>query len=243
MKIIETIVDFVLLSAIEKEHFFQKIWAFDQQIFPHATVEQLSKYINDPDAVSVPVVQYHCNGKLVGLNIISILKLQLANHPILLVSSRAGFLPEYRGKNQSLNSALRTVLNYRIRHPVYPMWFVASFLQPKVYTLFASHSINFFPRAGRAMPEKHAAVLDMMQSRLNDVQSRGRNIWVHRGEMPVLTPEQLVRLRSQANSHHQFFMQYVPDYFDGMGLMCICRLDLRTIFETAFNLAIGRRIN
>ena len=132
MKIVETVIDFAWLPAEEKHRIFQQVRVFDQQIFPNAAREQLQQYVYDKDAVSVPIVQYRHDGKLIGQNIIQILTLRLAEKPVLIVRSRAGFLPEYR-------------------------------------------------------------------------------------------------LRSQADAHQQFFRQHAPDYFDGMGLMCICRLDFRTI--------------
>ena len=132
MKIVETAIAFARLPSEEKHPLFQQVRAFDQQIFPNAAREQLQQYVYDKDAVSVPIVQYRHEGKLIGQNIIQILTLRLAEKPVLIVSSRAGFLPEYR-------------------------------------------------------------------------------------------------LRSQADAYQQFFRQHAPDYFDGMGLMCICRLDFRTI--------------
>lgn len=114
-------------------------------------------------------MQYRHDGKLIGQNIIQILTLRLAEKPVLIVSSRAGFLPKYR--------------------------------------------------------------------RRYEVQVRGENIFAHSCDLPKVTPEQLIRLRSQADAHQQFFMQHAPDYFDGMGLMCICRLDFRTICAAALNLA------
>jgi len=56
-----------------------------------------------------------------------------------------------------------------------------------------------------------------------------------------VTPAQLIRLRSRADAHQQFFMQHAPDYFDSMGLMRICWLNFRTICAAALNLlALGR---
>lgn len=242
MKIKETVIDFAKLSQEEKHQQFQKIWEFDQRIFPGGTIEQLYDYLYDLAAVSIPIVQYFHRGKLVGQNIIPILKLKAAKRDIFIITSRAGFLTEYRGRNRSLNSAIRVALNHRIRYPATPLWFVTTLMQPKIYRLFASRSANFFPRAGRAMPKAHAEVLQIMQSYCTDVQVRGENIFVHRCNIPKVTAEQLVRLRNRSDSHNQYFLQHVPDYFDGMGLMCICCLDFSTIFETIFNLAMGRTV-
>jgi hypothetical protein len=242
MKIKESVIDFVQLAQEEQHLQFQNIWALEQLIFPTSTLEQLYSCLYDSTAVSIPIVQYFHRGKLVGQNIISILKLELNGQAIFIISSRAGFLTEYRGRSRSLNSAIRVALNYRMRNPFTPLWFVTTLMQPKIYTLFTSRSVNFFPRAGRKMPKAHADILNLMQSRHSGAEVRGENIIVHPCNMPKVTPEQLVRLRNRANSHNQFFLQHVPDYFDGKGLMCVCRLDFSTICETIFNLAADRKV-
>ena len=96
MKIVETAIAFAWLPSEEKHRIFQQVWAFDQQIFPNAARELLQQYVYDKDAVSVSIVQYRHEGKLIGQNIIQILTLRLAEKPVLIVSSRAGFLPKYR---------------------------------------------------------------------------------------------------------------------------------------------------
>ena len=53
--------------------------------------------------------------------------------------------------------------------------------------------------------------------------------------LPQTTPEQLIRLRNRASRHINFYMQHTPDYFIGMALMCICKLDLLNLIEAAMN--------
>ena len=242
MKITERVTDFVQLSVEQKHLFFQQIWAFDQQIFPHTEIENLYQFVYDLDAVSVQVVQYFHKNILVGQNIIAILKLKLDHQPIFVVMSRAGFLAQYRRRNLSLRSAIRVAFHHRLRHPSVPLWFVTTLMQPKVYSLFASRSVNFYPRNGRKMSSDHLRVLKMVMSRKSQVEKRDVEVFTHYCDIPKITPEQLIRLRNKQDTHHQFFMQHVPDYFDGMGMMCVCQLDLKTIVETTFNLAIGRKV-
>lgn len=243
MKITETIVDFVKLSIQKKHDFFQQMLEFDQHIFPNSSVEDLYDYVYDLNAVSVPVVQYFVGDQLIGQNIIPILKMHLHDKPIFIVTSRAGVLAQYRHRNLTLKSAIRVVLRHRVRYPTFPLWFVTTLMQPKVYTLFASTSQYFHPRKGLEIPRSHVAVLKLMAKHKAQVQERGRGIFVKPSEMPKVTPEQLIRLRNKRDIHSEFFMQHVPDYFDGKGLMCVCRLDLRTIIETTINLAIGKYVH
>ena len=243
MRITEKITNFLDLSPEKKHQFFQELWAFDQEIFPTGHIDDLYDYVHDVDAIAIPVVRYYHEGKLVGQNIIPILKLKLHERDIFVLNSRAGFLTEYRRRNLSLNSAIRIALSYRIRFPTIPMWFVPIIMQPKVYMLFASRCTGFFPRDEKMMPEEHVAVLELMTHRHTKLQQRGRGIYVLPCDLPKFSAEHLIRLRNKSETHVNFFMRHVPDYFDGYGLMCVCEINLKTILETTVNLMTNRRLN
>lgn len=242
MKISENVIDFSKLSTEKKHELFQELWEFDLNIFPSARIEQLYEYLHDPDAVAIPVVQFFHRGKLIGQNIIRILKLTHHHRPILIFNSRAGVLPEYRSYNLTLNSGIKVAMQQQIRFPAIPMWFVATVTQPKIYTLFASRSAKFYPRHDVEMPEEYMDILKSMTVRHHDVQQRTADVYVHSCDLPKVTPEQLIQLRNKSDAHIQFFMQHVPDYFDGMGMMCICKLNISMIFEGSMNIAMGRTV-
>jgi len=242
MRITETIVDFAQLAFEQKNRFFKMICEFDQQIFPASCEQDIYNFIYDPDAVSVLVVHYYLKDTLVGQNIIPVLKLSLQGHPIFVVSSRASILPAYRKGNRTLKTAIRVAINHRIRHPTIPLWYVPTVIQPKIYTYFASRSQNFYPRKGREIPQEYLKVLEMMQQRKQEICKRREDIFVYPYVMPQTTPIHIQKIRNKATPHINFFMQHVPDYFDGMGLLCICKLDLKTILETILNLFLDRKV-
>ncbi|MCG2608270.1 hypothetical protein LZZ98_06925 [Acinetobacter sp. SM34] len=242
MGITEKIVDFSKLASDHQQQFFETMLAFDQQIFPDSSKKEVYDFVYDVDAVSVQVVHYYHQEQLIGQNIIPILKLDLNGKPIFVVSSRVGILPAYRRGNRTLKTAIRVAVNHRIRHPSIPLWFVPTVIQPKIYTYLASRSRNFFPRVGSKIPAEYLKVLQMMQQRKAEVHKRREDIFVYPYVMPLTTPAQIKRLRNNTTTHINFFMQHVPDYFDGMGLLCICKLDLKTILETIWNLSTDRRV-
>ncbi|MDN5512656.1 MAG: hypothetical protein L0G64_10135 [Acinetobacter sp.] len=235
-------VDFSKLASDHQQQFFETMLAFDQQFFPDSSKKEVYDFVYDIDAVSVQVVHYYHQGQLIGQNIIPILKLALNGKPIFVVSSRASILPASRRGNRTLKTAIRIAFNQRIRHPSIPLWFVPIVIQPKIYTYLASRSRNFFPRVGRKIPAEYLKVLQMMQQRKAEVHKRREDIFVYPYVMPLTTPAQIKRLRNKTTTHINFFMQHVPDYFDGMGLLCIGKLDLKTILETIWNLSTDRHV-
>jgi hypothetical protein len=58
MAITENIIDFSKLTTEEKHELFQRLWEFDQCIFPTSKIEQLYQYMHDPDIVALPIIQY-----------------------------------------------------------------------------------------------------------------------------------------------------------------------------------------
>ena len=115
-------------------------------------------------------------------------------------------------------------------------------MQRKVDRLFASASKRFYPRAEVPMPEDYLQVLDIIQNRHVNVQERSVDVFVDPCVLPQTTPEQLIRLRNRVSRHINFYMQHIPDYFIGMGLMCICKLDVLTLLEAAMNMFLGREV-
>lgn len=243
MHLMEKVVDFTKLSAEKKTALFEELENFDQQIFPNAGEQELYHLVHHRDVVALPIIRFYHRGKMVGQNIIVILKLLNDNQFLYVVSSRAAFLPNYRNQNRTLISAIRVTLGYRLKYPTRKLWFVSSLMQPKVYRLFASRSKQFYPRADVQMPDDYLKVLNLMQNRHLDVQQRREDVFVHPCVLPQTTPEQLIRLRNRASPHINFYMQHAPDYFVGMGLMCVCKLDLFTLIEAAMNLLFGREVS
>ena len=56
MAITENIIDFSKLTTEEKHELFQRLWEFDQCIFPTSKIEQLYQYMHDPDIVALPII-------------------------------------------------------------------------------------------------------------------------------------------------------------------------------------------
>ena len=195
MNIVETVFDFKALSKQQQDYFCEKIYQFDQNIFPHATLDEIQAFIYDPDAVAVIVIHYHCDGKLVGQNIIPIVLIHCHGQPMHVVSSRAGFLPEYQKKNRTIHSAVMAMLNRRVKNPFIPLWFVISINQPKIYSLFASCSRSFYPRVGRMMPKEYRDILQIMAARCPEIQKRSDDVYVHETNFPTRNLEQLLYLR------------------------------------------------
>ncbi|ENW89461.1 MULTISPECIES: hypothetical protein [Acinetobacter] len=245
MDITETVFDFKALSTQQQDYFFEKIAEFDQQVFTLTCEKELKKYLYDPQAISVTIIQYHHRGKLVGQTIIPLLALTLLHQPILVVNSRASFLKSYRHQynHKIINSALKAMLNQRFKYPLTPMWFIATINQPKLYAHFVSRVRGFYPRSDIRMPEDYLSVLQVMASRQHDIQKRDEDIYVHQTCVPLRSEEELQQLRVHANPHCDFFLQHAPDYFDGIGLMCICRLDSKTLTETALNFALDWKVS
>ncbi|MBF4521505.1 MULTISPECIES: hypothetical protein [Acinetobacter] len=243
MNIIETVFDFKALSTQQQHYFFEKIYQFDQIIFPNSSLDEFKAFVYAPDAIAVTIIHYHCKGELVGQNVIPILQIQCNNQTMHVVNSRAGFLPEYQKQNLTIQSAVKAMLNRRFKHPFIPLWFVITINQPKIYSLFASRSQNFFPRVGKSTPKEYCEILKIMAARYPEVQKRCNGVYVHETTSPMRNVAQLESLRAHQDVHCNFFLQHAPDYFDGWGIMCICKLDSRTLSETAMNLALNRKVS
>ena len=243
MNLIETVFDFKALSVQQQSYLFEKIYQFDQKVFPNSSLEELKAFVYDPDAITVTVIQFHDREQLVGQNIILLILIHYNEQTMYVVNLRASFLSEYQKQNLTILSTVKAILNQRLKNPFILVWFVISINQPKIYSLFASRSKNFYPRVGKIMPKEYHEVLQLMAARYPEIQKRSEGVYVHETHSPARSFEQLTHLRIPQDVHCNFFLQHAPDYFDGWGIMCICKLDGKTLSETALNLALNRKVD
>ena len=81
MQLMEKVVDFKKLSVEKKQILFEELETFDRQIFPNAIPAELHQLLYNPDVVALPIIRFYHRGKIVGQNIIAILKLK-SKHPL-----------------------------------------------------------------------------------------------------------------------------------------------------------------
>ena len=79
MNLIETVFDFKALSMQQQSYFFEKIYQFDQKIFPNSSLEEFKAFVYDPDAIAVTVIQYHDRDQVVGQNVIPFILIHYMN--------------------------------------------------------------------------------------------------------------------------------------------------------------------
>lgn len=240
MNILETITDYKKLAPEHQNQYLEQLLDFDRIIFPETCKQELFDFMHDPDAISVQVVEYFDGVRLIGYNSISILKLNIRDKNIFVVNSRGSFLPNYQRGNKTVNSVIKVAVQHSIKHPLIPLWFVVTMMQPKAYALLASCAQNFYPRTDVDTPQDYLDVLKLIAVRKPDVQKRREDIYVHPRVIPETTLDESIHIHDQANQHIDFFMQHTPDYFDGMGMMCVSKLNTKMLTEAVILNAIER---
>ncbi|MHA3892840.1 hypothetical protein [Acinetobacter sp. GXMZU3951] len=240
MNISETIIDYKKLLPEHQNQYLEQLLAFDVVIFPDTCKQELYDFMHDADAISVQVIEYFDGVQLIGYNSISILKLNISEKTIFVVNCRGSFLPNYQRGNKTLSSVIKIAVQHSIKHPLFPLWFVVTVMQPKAYALLASCAHNFYPRNDAKTPQDYLDVLKLIAVRKSDVQKRGEDIFVHPRVIPETTLGEAIQIHEQADQHIDFFMQHTPDYFDGMGMMCVSKLNTKMLTEAAILNAIER---
>lgn len=157
-----------------------------------------------------------------------------------MVNSRGSFLPNYQRANKTINSVIKVAVQHSIKHPLVPLWIVVTLMQPKAYALLASCAQNFYPRIDVDTPQDYLEILKLIALKKSDVQKRAEGIYVHPRVIPETALDESINIHDQANQHIDFFMQHTPDFFDGMGMMCVSKLNTKMLTEAAILNAIER---
>ncbi|WP_448762122.1 hypothetical protein [Acinetobacter tandoii] len=240
MNISETITDYKKLLPEHQNQYLEQLLAFDRIIFPDTCKQELHDFMHDSDAISVQIVEYFDGVRLIGYNSILVLKLKIREKNIFVANSRGSFLPNYQRANKTINSVIKVAVQHSIKHPLVPLWIVVTLMQPKAYALLASCVQNFYPRIDVDTPQDYLEILKLIALKKSDVQKRAEGIYVHPRVIPETALDESINIHDQANQHIDFFMQHTPDFFDGMGMMCVSKLNTKMLTEAAILNAIER---
>ena len=233
-------VDLETLSPSRREALVDELLELDKAVFPAAQPEDLLRYLDDPRAHAVLVTLYRDAGRLVGQNICPVLRVEVEGRSVDILGSIAGMLPTHRGRSRMQLDACWMTLRRLAEHPLQPLFLVTPMMQPRVYAQFAANTRYLHPRLGRGTPSLERAVLAAAATLHRGIEHRGPAHFVQVG-LPAPKATRSERGRIDPDDPHQaFFLQQVPEYVQGAGLLCTMALTPRSIVLATLQLGLNQ---
>jgi len=241
-----TRVDLLTLPQDQREALIAECLTLDQAVFPNATDVDLEPHLRDPRALAILMVLMRSpQGRLVGQVIHPIVPVPTERGPVAVMGGIAGILPEWRGAGRSIVHAVPLVLGWALRNPRWRLFFATALMTPKVYEHVSRSCPRMHPRPGAAMPPELQAILRGLAQHDPTLQSRGPHTWVRDKLPPPRGTAQERRKLDRTRPHINFFLDHVPDYAHGRGLMSITPLSAMALVEiglTSVWMRVARRV-
>ncbi|NTX63172.1 cyclic nucleotide-binding domain-containing protein [Myxococcus sp. CA051A] len=153
------------LSAEQRRHLTDALYAVHQEIFEGVTKEGFARYVVESTAEHT-WIQLHRNeeGALVGYFALHVFEKQLGGVTTAVFRAEAGSLRAYRGGNTNTRFGLFHMLKYLLRHPGRPAYYLGALVHPSSYALFAKYCTELWPRREQPIPSPLRAFLDELGS-------------------------------------------------------------------------------
>jgi hypothetical protein len=219
------------LSPGERQRLTVALYEVHRQIFEGVELESFARYVVESKA-EYTWIQIHKNeaGETVGYFAAHIFEKHLSGKPAAVFRAEAGSLRAYRGGNVNVRFGLMRALEYILKHPGRPLFYLGSLVHPSSYSLLARYFGEVWPRADKETPPELLAFMDELATEfglervqptnplVRDVGWRTREsemereYWLHCDKRPA-----------------RYFVEANPGYSEGHGLVTVLPLNLANL--------------
>lgn len=234
-----TRVDLLRLPEDERDALIAECLRLDKAVFPDAADADLEPVLRDPEALAILMVLMRSpEGELVGQVIHPIVPVETERGMVAVMGGIAGVLPAWRGGGRSTLQAAPLVLGWVLRNPRWRLYFATSMMTPKVYQHLVRCCPRMHPRPDTEMPAELAEILAGLAASDPSLTSRGPDAWVRDDLPPPHVTASERRRIDPSRPLIGFYLDRVPDYACGRGLMVITPIRAVGLVEIACTSAL-----
>lgn len=227
------------LGPAAKSALIDALYNVHKEIFDGVDKDAFVKYVVESRAEQTWVLLHKsAAGQIVGYLAIHVFERRLSGQLTAVFRAEAGTLRAYRGRNTSVNFSLQKFIEYLVRHPGRPVYYLGSLVHPSSYSLLAKYAEIVWPNPSSPTPSemerfmgeladefaipvvdpKHPLVRDVgWITRETDVE---RRYWRHSDRPPA-----------------RFFISQNPGYVEGHGLITLLPIRLAGMLRVTGRLA------
>ena len=186
----------------------------------------LNKYFLRDDCFMRRLRLFYSGEQLVGYCLLTFARHRLAGtgrqgKSVVLMGASAGFLPDYRHGNHTLQFSLQQAIHYKLRHPLQTVYFADTMLSPAMYRVMAKAVGIIYPHPDKATPPDVVKLLQHLQP---DSQSPGHVMFV--GRKSQYSSTDLQRFAASDKAEIRFYLQTNPQFAEGYALLTVIPVSL-----------------
>lgn len=186
----------------------------------------LNKYFLRDNCFMRRLRLFYCGQQLVGYCLLTFSRQRLAGNDasskqVVLMGASAGFLPDYRHGNHTLQFSLQQAIAYKLRHPLQTVYFADTMLSPAMYRVMAKAVGIIYPHPDKPTPPDVVKLLQHLQP---DSQSPSHVMFV--GRKSDYSRADLQRFAASDKAEIRFYLQTNPQFAEGYALLTVIPVSL-----------------
>jgi hypothetical protein len=174
---------------------------------------------------------FDADGRLVGLNAITVTEVEIDGAPCSVFRGMLGLLPEFRGATDVIAFWVETVLRYRLRHPLRRLFVFSPLASAAAYRTLARRVDEFYPHPQRSTPPALEAVMQQLCERLGYARQPGDHPWVV--ERAAAVRHTARRGAASNDAFGEFYQRVNPRADAGKCLLVLVPVTPRALLGTA----------
>lgn len=187
--------------------------------------------LSDPTLFSVPTLLYRDQqDALVGFNMMPARTLQVRGRKVTVLGSTAALMPSHRGKGLTQTAGIAMAYRLALQRPLRRAFVACTFMQPRVYEMFASLTRYFYPRFDAPTPRLESHVLEHL-ARLDGgyrITSTGAVLKQFAGGVRA-TARERAGCSGAVSAHVRYFRRQAPDWESGEGMLVLLPLHVGVV--------------
>lgn len=187
----------------------------------------LNKYFLRDNCFMRRLRLFYCDQQLVGYCLLTFSRQRLADNSgkqVVLMGASAGFLPDYRHGNHTLQFSLQQAIAYKLRHPLQTVYFADTMLSPAMYRVMAKAVGIIYPHPDQPTPPDVVKLLQLLQHLQPDSQSPSHVMFV--GRKSDYSSDDLQRFAASDKAEIRFYLQTNPQFAEGYALLTVIPVSL-----------------
>lgn len=186
----------------------------------------LNKYFLRDDCFMRRLRLFYCGEQLVGYCLLTFNRQRLSGKngrgkAVVLMGASAGFLPDYRHGNHTLQFSLQQAISYKLRHPLQTVYFADTMLSPAMYRVMAKAVGIIYPHPDKPTPPDVVKLLQHLQP---DSQSPSHVMFV--GRKSDYSSVDLQRFAASDKAEIRFYLRTNPQFAEGYALLTVIPVSL-----------------
>lgn len=223
------------LSQLERDTLVGALVEVFAEVFDGVDGAYMRRTVIDaPTERTTLLLHYSAEGKIVGCFAILFYVREFRGRPTIVVRSVVGTMRAYRGQNVNITWALRTLLEYRVKHPGQPMYGLGAMGHPSSYLQVVRYVESYWPRPDQRTPDDVLAFMFDLADTMKLQRPDPARPLVCR--VPLNTRETEAEREYWRQSDRpavRFFLDANPAYHESHGLLTLFPIDARMLATIA----------